>query len=97
VVLAMLLASLAPGRFRIGFGLPAGERGRLPPGGPQGFLQLAAQALDLLPQARVFLLQAFILFQGTLQLLPEQPVLPLQLLQPPEQVALTRRGHPPLR
>jgi hypothetical protein len=43
------------------------------------------------------LLQAFILFQGALQLLPEQPVLPFQFLQPPEQVALTRRGHPPLR
>jgi hypothetical protein len=45
---------------------------------------LAAQAFDLLPQVRVFLLQAFILFQDTLQLLPEQPVLPLQMLQPPE-------------
>jgi hypothetical protein len=94
---AILLACLAPGRFRIGFGLPAGERRRLPLGGPQGLLQLAAQAFDLLPQARVLLLQAFILFQSRLQLLPQQPVLPLQLLQPPEQVALTRRAHPPLR
>jgi len=94
---AIVWTRLAPGRFRIGFGLPAGERRRLPLGGPQGLLQLPPQALVLLPQVRVFLLQAFILFQGTLQLLPEQPVLPLQLLQPPEQVALTRRGHPPLR
>jgi hypothetical protein len=69
--------------------LPTGKRRRLPLGGPQGFLQLAAEAFDLLPQARVLLLQALILFQTPLQLLPQQPVLPFQFLQSPEQVALT--------